>query len=59
MFSRLSIGGSSLIAGVWVFMVPAQPAGTGAKNYKFANSSDCMVNYFGANPLGIGSLLGN
>jgi hypothetical protein len=44
MFSRLSIGGSSLIAGVFVFIVP-QDASPYSLTASSPNASDCMVNY--------------
>jgi hypothetical protein len=59
-FSRLSIGGSSLIAGVWVFITSATQAGAGAQNNKGASTpSDTVVNLFGCNPPAISDLRGN
>ena len=58
MFSRLSIGGSSLIAGVWIFIVP-QAAVVPALTATSPSTGDCMVNYFGVNPPGVGDLRNN
>jgi hypothetical protein len=54
MFSRLSIGGSSLIAGVFIFIVPQDARAIPTAGP--ATATDCMINYFGLNPPQIGDL---
>lgn len=52
MFSRLNIGGSSLITCVWFFIIPAGktvPTTT-------CSAADCMVNFESLNPPGISDL---